>query len=157
MAFLLDRDIPNGALATAVVSIDGQNHVLFRAKKIQVSADIQTTDTKVMGTTRIQTKNNGAKQQGSGTIYYGSNLFTDMVLEYLENNRTIYFDLTITNDDPTTTIGQQIMTFYGCKLFGDIPLAVMDLDAPQPEQSFQFSYETVKMLTPFVAEAALGG
>ena len=63
--FLLERDTLNGKLGQAFVTIDGQSQELFRAKKINVSADIQSTDVPVVGTTRIQQKTTGVKQTGT--------------------------------------------------------------------------------------------
>lgn len=70
-------------------------------KNITTNAEIQSNDMRVIGTRSIQNKNNGVKQTGTGNIYYGSNLFTDMVLEYINTGVMPQFDIQITNSDPT--------------------------------------------------------
>ena len=156
MPFLLERDTLNGKMGTAFITVDGKNQELFRAKKIQVDGDIQSTDMKALGTTRIQPKTTGVKQTGSGTIYYGSDLFTEMVLKYMETGEITYFDLQVTNNDPASTVGAQTIAYYGCKLTGTIPLSVLDVDSDMLEQPFTFSYTNARKLSSFNTEQSYG-
>ena len=156
MPFLLERDTLNGKLGTAFVTINGQNQELFRAKKIQVDGDIQSTDMKALGTTRIQQKTTGVKQTGSGTIYYGSDLFTQMLLHYMETGEITYFDLQVTNSDPSSTVGTQTIAYYGCKLTGSMPLSILDTDSDMLEQAFTFSYTDARKLSGFTPEQNYG-
>lgn len=156
MAFLLERDTIDGKLGTAFITIDGKNQELFRAKKIEVDGDVQSTDMKAVGTTRIQTKTTGVKQTGSGTIYYGTDLFTKMVMDYMETGKVTYFDLQVTNNDPTATVGTQTIAYYGCKLTGTIPLSLIDIDSDMLEQPFTFSYTNARTLQSFVPESGYG-
>lgn len=156
MAFLLERDTLNGKLGTAFMTVDGSVTELFRAKNIKVSADIQATDMKALGTTRIQQKTTGVKQTGSGTIYYGSDLLTQMALTYMETGVIPYFDLQVSNNDPTSTVGQQIIAYYGCKLTGEVLLSILDIDADMLEQPFTFSYTDARKLSSFTPESSYG-
>lgn len=156
MPFLLERDTLNGKLGTAFVTIDGKVQQLFRAKKINVGADYQSTDMKALGTTRIQGKPTGVKQTGTGTIYYGSDLLTQMALTYMETGVITYFDLQVTNDDPTTTVGAQTIVYYGCKLTGSVLLSILDVDSDMLEQEFTFTYTSAKKLAAFTTEAGYG-
>ena len=156
MAFLLERDTVNGTQGTAFMTIDGKNQELFRAKNIKVSADIQATDMKALGTTRIQQKTTGVKQTGSGTLYYGSDLLVQMAMTFMETGAIPYFDLQITNNDPVSTVGIQTMAYYGCKLTGEVLLSILDIDSDMLEQPFTFSYTNAKKLASFNAEANYG-
>lgn len=156
MSFLLERDTLSGKLGTAFITIDGKNQELFRAKKIQVDGDIQSTDMKALGTTRIQQKVTGVKQTGSGTIYYGTDLLTQMLMKYMETGEITYFDLQVTNSDPTSTVGTQTIAYYGCKLTGTLPLSILDTDSDMLEQSFTFSYTDARKLASFGTEASYG-
>ncbi len=156
MAFLLERDTLSGKLGTATVTVDGKVHELFRAREIKVVADIQTKDMKALGTTRIQPKNVGVKQTGSGVLYFGSDLLTQMALTYMESGLVTYFDLQVTNSDPTSTVGEQTIVYYGCKLNGDVLLSILDVDSDMLEQPFTFSYTTAKKLSAFQTEADYG-
>ena len=80
MSFLLAKDTVNGAEGKVFVSIDGQQTEVAGMRNIKTTASLQSSDMRVIGTRKIQEKPNGAKLYGTGNIYYGSNIFTDMVL-----------------------------------------------------------------------------
>ena len=114
MAYLLAKDTLNGAEGSVVVTRDGRNYVVAGMRNITTSAEIQSNDMRVIGTRTIQSKNNGAKLTGTGNIYYGTNLWTDMVLDYIQTGVMPEFDIQLTNHDPTTSVGSQVMAYYGC-------------------------------------------
>lgn len=126
-------------------------------KNIRTDAEIQSNDMRVIGTRRIQDKPNGAKQTGKGNIYYGSNLFTDMVLQYINTGVMPEFDIQITNQDPTTSIGGQAMAYYGCHLTGTIPLSILDSEEAMLSYDFNFAWTHAARLQAFNDPVKLGG
>lgn len=155
MAFLLERDALNGKQGSAFVNYNGENTELFGLKKLTSDAEFQESDFKVVGTTLVQSKTTGVKLTGSGTIYYGTPLFLKMLQEYIKTGLLPYFDLQIVNDDPTTTVGKQIVVLYNCKL-SKVPIAMLDADADWLEEEVSFSFTSVEVLNWFNAPAALG-
>lgn len=125
-------------------------------KNIKTTASIQSQDMRVIGTRKIQAKPNGAKLTGSGNIYYGSNIFTDMVLEYINTGKMTQFDIQITNSDPTVSVGEQAMAYYGCTLTGDIPISILDDQEAMLNYDFNFSYTDVARLQAFRDPERLG-
>lgn len=83
MSYLLAKDTLNGAEGSVVVTRNNRNYVVAGMRNITTNAEIQSNDMRVIGTRKIQDKPNGVKQTGTGNIYYGTNLWTDMVLELL--------------------------------------------------------------------------
>ena len=124
MSYLLAQDTLNGAEGSIVITVNGQNTVIAGMRNIQTVADIQSEDMRTIGTRKIQQKPNGANLTGTGNIYYGSNIFTDIVLDYINNGKVTQFDIQITNNDPSTSVGSQVMAYYGCTLTGEIPLSI---------------------------------
>lgn len=156
MAYLLAQDTLNGAEGKIVISRDGRNMEIAGMRNITTNAEIQGNDMKVIGTRKIQNKNNGAKLTGTGNIYYGSNIFTDMVLDYINTGVMPQFDIQITNLDPTTTVGSQVMAYYGCTLKGTIPLSILNDEEAMLNYDFEFAYTDVKRLQSFNDPAAVG-
>lgn len=155
--YLLERDTVAGMEGTAVMTDgSGKNHVLFGLINIEADADIQSTEMKVVGTRKIQDKPAGAKQTGTAKIYYGTTYFQDMVLEYMHTGKMPYFDIQIINNDPTNTIGQQVMAYYGCKIISKIPLSILDADVQMLTMDISFSYADVQKLQGFTEPAQLG-
>ena len=156
MSYLLARDTVNGAEGKIFVTLNGKNIEVACMKNIRTSAEIQSNDMRVIGTRTIQNKPNGAKQTGTGNIYYGTNLFTDMVLQYINTGVMPEFDIQITNDDPATTIGTQAMAYYGCTLTGEIPLSILNDEEAMLNYDFNFAYTRVSRLQAFNDPAQLG-
>lgn len=156
MSFLLARDTLNGAEGKIIITVDGRNIDIAGMKNITTNAEIQSNDMRVVGTRTIQNKNNGVKQTGKGNIYYGSNIFTDMVLQYIQTGVMPEFDIQITNNDPTTTIGSQIMAYYGCTLTGTIPLSILDDEEAMLNYDFEFAFTRVARLKSFNEPSQLG-
>ena len=156
MSYLLAKDTVNGAEGSVVITRDGKNQVIAGMNNITTNAGVQSQDMRVIGTRKIQQKPNGVKLTGKGNIYYGSNVFTDMVLDYITTGKAAYFDIQITNSDPTPSIGNQVVAYYGCTLTGDIPISILDDEESMLKYDFEFSYTDVKRLEAFKEPNELG-
>lgn len=156
MSYLLAKDTVNGAEGSVAITQNGQNTVVASMKNIQTNAEIQSSDMRVVGTRTIQDKPNGVKQTGTGNIYYGSNIWTDMVLQYIQTGVMPQFDIQITNNDPTTSVGTQVMAYYGCHLTGTIPLSILNSEEAMMNYDFNFVYTSVQRLSAFNDPATLG-
>lgn len=156
MSYLLERDTVNGAEGSIFITLNGKNVQVAGMKNIKTNAEIQSSEMRVIGTRITQDKPNGVKQTGTGNIYYGSNLFTDMVLQYISTGVMPEFDIQITNSDPATTIGSQVMGYYGCHLTGSIPLSILDDEESMLNYGFNFTFTRVARLEKFNEPAALG-
>lgn len=156
MSYLLAKDTVNGAEGKIFITVDGKNIEIACMKNIQTNGEIQGEDMRVIGTRKIQNKANGAKLTGTGNIYYGTNLFTDMVLKYINEGVMTQFDIQITNRDPSTTIGSQTIAYYGCQLTGTIPLSILNDEESMLNYDFNFTYTNVARLTAFNDPAELG-
>lgn len=159
MSYLLSRDTVNGAEGTVFVTRNGQQVEVVGLKNIQTIGGIQSSDMRTIGTRIIQDKPNGVKLTAKGNVYYGSNgsnLFRDMVLNYIQNGIMEYFDIQINNTDPTTSVGNQIGAYYGCHLTGDIPLSILDDEQAMLSYDFNFVYTRVGLIQGFTNPTNVG-
>lgn len=72
----------------------------------------------------------------------------DMVLNYIQNGVTEYFDIQINNTDPSTSVGSQIGAYYGCHLTGDIPLSILNDEESMLNYDFNFAYSLLRQRGP---------
>ena len=157
MAFLLAKDTVNGAEGKIFITRNGKNIEVAGMRNIRTNAEIQNQDMRVIGTRKVQQKSNGTKLTGTGNIYYGSNIFTDMVLEYINTGIMPEFDIQITNSESSSaTLGSQVMVYYGCTLTGTIPLSILDKEESMLNYDFNFAYTDVQRLQAFNNPAQLG-
>lgn len=157
MAYLFAKDTVNGAEGKIFITRNGKNIEIAGMRNITINAEIQNSDMRVIGTRKIQQKANGVKQTGTGNIYYGSNIFTDMVLEYITTGIMPEFDIQITNTDKASdTLGSQVMAYYGCTLTGTIPLSILNDEEAMLNYDFNFAYTDLARLQAFSDPARLG-
>lgn len=155
--YLLAKDTVNGAEGKVFVTRDGKQIEVAGMMNITTYADIQGKEMRVVGTRTIQNKANGAKQTGKGNIYYGTSLWTDMVLDYINTGNMPQFDLQITNDDPSSSVGSQTIAYYGCELTGSVPLSILDSEEAMLNYEFNFTYTRVAKLRGFNEPTSYGG
>ena len=155
--YLLAKDTVNGAEGKVFVTRNGKQIEVAGMMNITTYAEIQGKEMRVVGTRTIQNKANGAKQTGKGNIYYGTSLWTDMVLEYINTGNMPQFDLQITNDDPSSSVGSQSIAYYGCELTGSIPLSILDSDEAMLNFEFNFTYTRAAKLRGFNEPTSYGG
>ena len=156
MAYLLAKDTVNGAEGSVVVTRNRRNYVIAGMRNIRPTGNIQSEKMRVIGTRKIQDKPNGVELTGAGNIYYGFDLFREMALNYIHTGVMEEFDIQITNNDPTTSLGTQVMAYYGCHLTGEIPLSILNSDETMMNYDFNFAYTDVQMLQGFNEPAELG-
>ena len=127
--YLLAQDTLNGAEGKITVTRDGRITEICGMKNIKTVAGIQTSDMKTIGTRTVQYINTGVMET---------------------------FDITITNNDPTASVGDQVMGYYGCMLTGEIPLSILNDDEAMLNYDFNFSYTKVNRLKAFSDPVNLG-
>ena len=149
MAYLLAKDTVNGAEGSIVVTRNGRNYVIAGMRNIRPVGNIQSRKMSVVGTRNIQDKPNGVELTGTGNIYYGFDMFRDMVLNYINTGVLEEFDIQITNNDPATSIGSQTIAYYGCHLTGEIPLSILNSEETMMNYDFNFAYTSVQKLQSF--------
>lgn len=157
--FLLAQDTVNGAEGKITMTRNGKISEIAGMRNIQTDADIQTTDMRCIGSRTIQKKPNGAALTGKGNVYFGSNgsnAFADMVLRYINEGILDEFDIVITNSDPATSMGNQIVGYYGCHLTGSIPLSILNDEESMLNYDFNFAYNRVARLKAFKDPTNLG-
>ena len=153
---LLAPDTLNGASGSIVVNVNGRNQVVAGMRNIQITGDIEAEEMRVIGTKKVQQKQNGVTLAGSGNIYYGTNLFTDMVLDYINNGITTEFSIQVTNEDPPTSVGRQTIAVYGSTLTGEIPIAILDSEEAMLNYDFEFTYSSIERLEAFTEPTRYG-
>ena len=157
MSYLLAKDTVNGAEGSVVITRGGRNYVVAGMRNIRPTGNIQSDKMRVIGTRIVQDKPKGVELTGKGNVYYGFDLFRDMVLNYINNGVLEEFDIQITNSDKASaTLGSQVMAYYGCHLTGEIPLSILDSEESMMNFDFNFAYTRVQMIQSFNEPAQLG-
>jgi hypothetical protein len=155
MAYMLERDAVNGKEGRAVATINGKQIELFNLKNLNLECSLDKSDFKVVGTRVVQKKVTGIQFTGSMQIVYGSPHWKQMVKEYVLTGRLPYFNIQVTNNDPSVTIGTQTIVVYNCLIDGT-KLAQLDSETDVMTEDVNFTYTHFEILEAFHEPETLG-
>lgn len=108
----------------------------------------------MLGKTGSGNKSTGWKGTGKITIYKNTSIFDDLMERYKNTGEDIYFDIQVSNSDPTSAAGVCTMVFSGCNVDGGV-LASFDVDGDFLEQEIDFTFEDFSNPTKFTQLAGM--
>ena len=82
------------------------------------------------------------------TVYYATSLFRELMIKYMKTGVDTYFDIQVTNEDPTSSIGAQTVLLKDCNL-DSVVLASFDVDADVLEEDVDFTFSDADLLEKF--------
>ncbi|RHW56635.1 phage portal protein, partial [Clostridium botulinum] len=71
-----------------------------------------------------------------------------MMIKYMKEGIDTYFDMTVVNEDPTSTVGKQTTVLKNCNL-DECPMALLDVDSDSLEEEIGFTFDDVDLLDKF--------
>lgn len=150
MVFLKASDTISGQEGRAYATINGQVEEMFYIKTLEASVEKEKADVKTLGRRGTQHKAIGWNGTGSMTIYYVTSRFRQLMLDYMSSGKDTDFDVTITNEDPNSTIGLQTITLLGVNL-DSVVMVSLDTESDALEEDIDFTFEGVDMGQAFNA------
>ena len=141
-------DTISASLAECFITISSRRYNFMQAIKVEAKFEKTKTEVPILGKTGKGNKATGWKGTGSATFHYNQSVFRQMMLDYKETGEDIYFDMQITNEDPTSTVGKQTVILIDCNIDGGI-LAKFDADAEYLDEDMDFTFEDFSMPESF--------
>lgn len=145
---MLAKDVISAKLATAYVTIDGNRYLLFQAKSLEAKIEKTKEEVPILGRIMRGNKSVGAKGSGTLTIYKNTSVFDDVMMKLLNKGVDTYFEIQITNEDPTSEAGKRTVILIGCNIDTDT-VASFDADGKWLEEEIAFTFEGVKIPEKF--------
>lgn len=142
------RDAVSGSLAECYVTIEGNRYNFMQAINLEANFEKNKSELPILGKTGKGNKSTGWKGTGSATFHYNTSIFRDMMRRYKETGEDIYFDIQVTNEDPTSTVGRQTVILKDCNIDGGI-LTKFDADAEYLDEDMDFTFEDFEIPETF--------
>ena len=142
------RDTIGASLAECFVTIEGNRYNFMQAISLEAKMEKNKTEVPILGRTGKGNKATGWKGTGSATFHYNTSVFRELLMRFKETGEDVYFDIQITNDDPTSAVGRQTIVLKDCNVDGGI-LAKFDADAEYLEEEMDFTFEDFEMPEKF--------
>ena len=152
--FLRAQDAISGQEGRAYLTLDNRNYEMFYIKTLEASVEKNKSEVRTLGRRGVQHKTTGWTGTGTMTIYYVTSFFRQIMYEYIKSGKDAYFDVTITNEDPSSSIGAQTVTLKGVNL-DSVIMAALDTESEALEEEVVFTFEDVDLGQTF-QEPVLG-
>ncbi|MBS6062639.1 MAG: phage tail tube protein [Peptostreptococcaceae bacterium] len=142
------KDTLSAKLAECFVTIDGKRYNFMQAINFEAKFERIKTEVPILGKTGKGNKSTGWKGTGSATFHYNTSIFREMMLRYKDTGEDVYFEIQVTNEDPTSSAGRQTVVFVDCNVDGGI-LAKFDADGEYLDEDMDFTFEDFTMPETF--------
>lgn len=110
------KDTISSKLASAFLTIEGQRYLLFQAKFFEAKVKKNKKTVDILGKTASGNKASGWMGTFELIIYHNTELFNDLFERYKNTGEDIYFDLQVTNEDPSSAAGPNTKIYKDCNL-----------------------------------------
>lgn len=145
---MLAKDTLSAGLAECYVTIGSRRYNFMQAINLEAKFEKQKTEVPILGKPGKGNKATGWKGTGSATFHYCTSVFRKMMLDYKDTGKDTYFEIQITNEDPTSGVGRQTVILKDCNIDGGI-LAKFDADADYLDEDMDFTFEDFSMPEEF--------
>lgn len=142
------KDSIFASLAECYVTIGSQRYNFMQAINLEANFEKNKTEVPILGKTGKGNKASGWKGTGSATFHYNTSIFRQMMLQYKDTGEDVYFEIQISNEDPTSAAGRQTMVLIDCNIDGGV-LAKFDADGEYLDEDMDFTFEDFSMPEKF--------
>lgn len=142
------KDTVSASLAECFATIEGKRYNLMQAINLEAKLEKTKTEVPVLGKTGKGNKATGWKGTGSATFHYNTSVFRELLYRFKETGKDTYFDIQVTNEDPTSAVGRQTVILKDCNIDGGV-LAKFDADAEYLDEDMDFTFEDFEIPEKF--------
>lgn len=115
MKNLMDaQDAVYGSLAECYITIDGRRYCFMSITEFESKWEVNIADVPILGKVGMGHKSAGGKGTWSGTAHYNQSVFRQMANTYQKTGVMPYFEIQVSNEDPTSAVGRQTIIHRGC-------------------------------------------
>mgnify|MGYP003302267105 CR=1 FL=1 len=142
------KDAVSAKLAECFATIGNNRYNFMQAINFEAKFEKTKAEVPILGKTGSGNKSTGWKGTGKATFHYNTSIFREMMLKFKETGEDIYFEIQVTNEDPSSAAGRQTLVFVDCNIDGGI-LAKFDADSEYLDEDMDFTFEDFKMPETF--------
>lgn len=142
------KDTLSAKLAECFITIRGRRYNFMQMINFEGVLEKTKTEVPILGRTGTANKSTGWKGTFSATLHYNQSVMREMLEQYKDTGEDTYFEIQVTNEDPTSAAGRQTVVFLDCNLDGGI-LAKFDADGEYLDEEADGTFDDFKMPEKF--------
>lgn len=118
------KDAPVAKYAEVFVTVEDKRYKMLMCKDFKAETEISTQDVPRMGSTIVGKKATSATISFTMTIYKCTEIFDDIVDKFISTGVMPTFDIQVSNEDPSTSIGRTSKVYNDCTLDGNVLMSL---------------------------------
>lgn len=138
------KDSVSASLADCFVTIGENRYNFMQAINLEATMEKIKSPIPLLGKPGKGNKTTGWKGTGKAKFHYNTSIFRQLLYQYKETGKDLYFDIQVTNEDPTSSVGRQTVILKGCNLDGGT-LTKFNADAEYLDEELNFTFEDWEM------------
>lgn len=148
-SFMNALDAVAGSQASAYVTMaDGNRYCFMQLYSFESKMEVTLAEVAILGKSGKGNKPAGWTGTWSGTAHYNQSIFRKMLLEYKKTGFLPAFDIQVTNEDPTASVGRQTIILKNCLTKGGI-LAKYDASSEILDEELEGTFDDWEMPESF--------
>lgn len=150
------KDAISSSLAECYITIGDNRYNFMQAIDLEASFKKKKIEVPILGKTGVGNKASGWKGTGKATFHYNTSVFRELMYDYKKNGEDIYFDIQVTNDDASSSVGRQTIILKGCNIDGGI-LTKFNAESEYLSETMEFTFEDFEMPEKFKTLSGMKG
>ena len=142
------KDSVSAKLAECYVTIENNRYNFMQAINLEANFEKTKSEVPILGKTGSGNKSTGWKGTGSATMHYNSSIMRELMESFKKTGEDVYFDIQVTNEDPTSSVGRQTVILKDCNIDGGV-LAKFDADGEYLDEDIDFTFEDFEIPEKF--------
>lgn len=142
------KDTINAKLAECFITIGTRRYNFMQMIDMEVTVDKTKSAVPRLGAVMAGHKSVGLEGTFSGTAHYNQSVMRQLLLDFKNTGADTYFEMQITNDDPSSAAGRQTIILYDCNTDGGV-LAKFDADGEYLDEDIEGTFEDFSMPESF--------
>lgn len=103
-----------GSLAECFITIRDRRYNFMSLKDFESKWEVNIKEVPILGKVGTGHKPAGGKGAWSGTAHYNQSVFREMANQYQKTGEMPYFEIQVSNEDPSSATGRQTIVHRGC-------------------------------------------
>ncbi len=145
---MLAKDSVSAKLAECYITIGDRRYNFMQAINLEAKMKKVKNKVPILGKTGAGNKSSGWEGTGSATFHYNTSIIREMLEKFKNTGEDVYFEIQVTNEDPTSSVGRQTVVLIGCNVDGGV-LTKFDADGEYLDEDMDFTFEDWKMPEKF--------
>ena len=141
-------DTLSARLAECYVTIGENRYNFMQMISFEAKFKKNKKEVPILGKTASGNKSTGWSGTFSGTAHYNSSIMRQLAVDFKNTGKDIYFEIQVTNEDPTSNAGKQTIILKDCNL-DEMVLTKFDASGDYLDEDISGTFEDFSMPDSF--------